>query len=171
VQVSLVDRERLVYRPCVGAFLLNADKKVWIGKRDEKLLADAHLYQKKHLWQLPQGGIDAGETPKQALTRELFEETGVKNFEIIGTHPDWLTYDLPDHLIGKALKGGFRGQSQKWFAANFLGEGTEINLNAHKSPEFTDWRWADLDELLDCVVPFKLGIYKKVVAAFRHLCL
>lgn len=165
-----VNKTALVYRPCVGIFLLNEDKKIWVGKRDGKLLSDAHLYHPKHLWQLPQGGIDEGEAPEEALKRELFEETGITQFEILATHPDWLNYDLPDHLIGKALQGNFKGQTQKWFAIKFLGNENEINLNAQTPPEFIQWRWVAINALLDFVVPFKHDTYKKVIAAFSHLC-
>lgn len=164
-----MDRSALAYRPCVGIFLLNKDKQVWIGKRDQRLLTDAHLYEKKHLWQLPQGGIDEDESPRDALTRELLEETGIQNFMVLAEHPNWLSYELPDHLIGKALKGNFRGQKQKWFAAQFLGDDKEINLHTHCEPEFTQWRWCAPQELLDLVVPFKHDIYKKVLEGFKAL--
>ena len=163
----LVDRETLAYRPCVGIFLLNAEKKIWIGKRDEKTLFDAHLYDSKHLWQLPQGGIDAGESPRHAYQRELYEETGIQQFEIIQEYPDWLYYDLPDHLIGKALGEQFRGQKQKWFAARFLGKDEDIDLTKHSPPEFTHWRWIEQEELTELAVPFKVEVYKKVLTAFR----
>ncbi len=172
-----MDKAHLTYRPCVGIFLLNGqarasahdNKKIWQGKRDAHTLVDAHLFEEKHLWQMPQGGIDEGETPQEALRRELYEETGITQFEILAQHPRWLTYDLPDHLIGKALKGGFRGQRQQWFAIKFLGEDDQINLNADTTPEFTAWRWASLDEVLDQVVPFKQEIYKEVCAHFAPL--
>lgn len=161
--------ENLIYRPCVGVFLFNEAGLVFLGQRDEKNLIDAQLYKKKHLWQLPQGGIDEGEEPKKAFARELFEETGITKFEIIAEYPSWLSYDLPNHLIGKALENKFIGQRQKWFAARFLGVDSDINLKAHSPAEFVGWRWAHIDELLELVVPFKADIYKKLTAEFKNL--
>jgi putative (di)nucleoside polyphosphate hydrolase len=154
------------YRPCVGVMLLNAEGFVWIGRRFQKQNDDGV----GHWWQMPQGGIDAGEDPAVAAMRELEEETAVRSAEIIAEAPDWYNYDLPEHLIGHSWKGKYRGQTQKWFAARFLGKDSEINLAppGHKQ-EFNQWRWAKMNEMLDLIVPFKKPVYEKVIAAFGHL--
>ena len=154
------------YRPCVGVMLLNAEGLVWIGRRFQKQNDDGV----GHWWQMPQGGIDAGEDPAVAAMRELEEETAVRSAEIIAEAPDWYNYDLPEHLIGHSWKGKYRGQTQKWFAARFLGNDSEINLAppGHKQ-EFNQWRWAKMNEMLDLIVPFKKPVYEKVIAAFGHL--
>jgi putative (di)nucleoside polyphosphate hydrolase len=145
----------LPYRPCVGIMLFNADGKVFVGKR---------LDQTVESWQMPQGGIDKGETPKQAALRELKEEVGTKKAEIIAEMEDWVTYDLPEHLIGIALHGKYRGQRQKWFALRFTGKESDIDLTSH-DPEFSSYRWVSLEELPDLIVAFKREIYKTVIAA------
>jgi putative (di)nucleoside polyphosphate hydrolase len=117
---------------------------------------------------MPQGGIDEGETPEQAVMRELKEEIGTGKAEIIRAHPDWLAYDLPPHLIGVALHGKFRGQKQKWFALRFTGKDSDIDLRTHE-PEFATWRWVSMEELPRLIVPFKRNTYKKVIAAFKDL--
>lgn len=154
------------YRPCVGVMLLNAQGLVWIGRRFQKQNDDGV----GHWWQMPQGGIDAGEEPAVAAMRELEEETAVRSAEIIAEAPDWYNYDLPEHLIGYSWKGKYRGQTQKWFAMRFTGQDSEINLAppGHKQ-EFNQWRWAKMTEMLDLIVPFKKPVYEKVIAAFRHL--
>ena len=154
------------YRPCVGVMLLNAQGLVWIGRRFQKQNDDGV----GHWWQMPQGGIDAGEEPAVAAMRELEEETAVRSAEIIAEAPDWYNYDLPEHLIGHSWKGKYRGQTQKWFAMRFTGQDSEINLAppGHKQ-EFNQWRWAKMNEMLDLIVPFKKPVYEKVIAAFRHL--
>jgi putative (di)nucleoside polyphosphate hydrolase len=146
--------------------LLNARGFVWIGRRLQKQNDDGV----GHWWQMPQGGIDKGEDPAVAALRELEEETAVRSAKIIAEAPDWYNYDLPEHLIGHSWKGKYRGQTQKWFAARFLGQDSEINLapEGHKQ-EFDQWRWAKMSEMLDLIVPFKKPVYEKVVAAFRHL--
>jgi putative (di)nucleoside polyphosphate hydrolase len=154
-----VKPEDLPYRPCVGLMLLNADGKIFAGRRIDQTVES---------WQMPQGGIDKGETPEAAAMRELKEEIGTNNCEILRTHPDWLNYDLPAHLIGVALHGKYRGQTQKWFALRFTGKDGDINLVTHE-PEFAAWRWVGAVELLGLIVPFKRAIYTKVVDAFRDL--
>jgi putative (di)nucleoside polyphosphate hydrolase len=119
---------------------------------------------------MPQGRREAGEDPGAAALRELEEETSARTAEIIAETPDWLFYDLPDHLIGKAWKGRYRGQKQKWYAVRFLGEDSEFDLApAGHKPEFDAWRWASMADLVGLVVPFKRTVYEQVVAAFRHL--
>ena len=157
----------LPYRRCVGVLLLNADGLIWIGRRIPK----AHDPVGEHVWQMPQGGIDAGEEPEQAARRELHEETGTENAEVIAATAGWLTYDLPEHLIGVALKGRYRGQCQKWFAMRFLGKDEDFCLEpegGHKQ-EFDVWRWAPLSEAPGLIVPFKRAVYEEVVRSFAPL--
>ena len=139
--------------------LLNRDGHVFVGKRIDQTIEG---------WQMPQGGIDDGETPRDAALRELEEEIGTRNAVILREHPGWLNYDLPPHLIGLSLRGRYRGQTQKWFAMRFLGRDSEINL-ATGEPEFSHWKWVPIDALPDLIVPFKRDIYMKVIAAFRDL--
>ena len=146
--------------------LLNQAGLVWIGRRFDKQNDEG----KGRWWQMPQGGIDAGEDPKRSAFRELAEETAVTSAEVIAESPGWYSYDLPKQLIGKSWKGKYRGQTQKWFALRFLGEDAEVNLapQGHKQ-EFDQWRWAPMDEVVELIVPFKRGVYERVVADFRHL--
>ncbi|MEN2978385.1 RNA pyrophosphohydrolase [Tistrella bauzanensis] len=149
----------LPYRPCVGVMLLNPAREVFVGQRIDTT-AEA--------WQMPQGGIDPGETPEVTAMRELAEEIGTNNARILAETPDWLTYDLPDELIGKVWGGRYRGQRQKWFAMEFLGGDDEINLQtAH--PEFNRWRWLPARDLPSMIVPFKRDLYRQVLTAFSHL--
>jgi putative (di)nucleoside polyphosphate hydrolase len=149
----------LPYRPAVGVMLLNRQGEVFVGKRIDQTVEG---------WQMPQGGIDEGEEPHQAVLRELKEEAGTAKAVIIAEMDDWITYDLPSHLVGIAFHGRFRGQRQKWFALRFTGEDSDINLYAHE-PEFSAWKWLSLEELPRVIVPFKRDSYAKVIAAFRHL--
>ena len=117
---------------------------------------------------MPQGGIDEKESPRGAALRELEEEIGTKNVEILREHRQWLTYDLPEKLIGLKWNGRYRGQAQKWFAMRFLGSDSEINLNMFDE-EFSEWRWVSSTELLAIVIAFKRPIYEKVFEAFDDL--
>jgi putative (di)nucleoside polyphosphate hydrolase len=159
-------KKELGYRPCVGIMLLDHSGLVWIGRRADKPNPEGD----GQWWQMPQGGIDKGEDPHDTALRELAEETSIRSATIIAEAPEWYRYDLPEQLIGKSWGGRYRGQMQKWFAARFTGEDSEINLapRGHK-PEFDQWRWARVDEIHDLVVPFKRVVYEKVTAAFRHL--
>ncbi len=152
--------ELLPYRCGVGAVLFNKDGLVFAGRR-----TGIH----SEAWQMPQGGIDEGETPEQAVMRELEEETGTNNARIITKTHDWLSYDLPDDLIGLTWGGRYRGQIQKWFALKFLGSDKEINIRAHEKPEFIEWQWLDINELLKYIVPFKLELYKDIIFEFKEL--
>ena len=156
----------LPYRPCVGIMLLNKDGKVWIGRRAMKRSVQQ---DEPGSWQMPQGGIDEGEDPLPAALRELEEETGISDVEVIGKTQDWLTYDLPKHLIGTALKGKYCGQKQKWFAMRYLGDDSAIDLAKAEDDEFDDWRWEDAAALPDLIVEFKRPVYEQVVARFAHL--
>ena len=157
----------LPMRACVGIMLLNGDGKVWIGRRKPKWSGD----HAAHIWQMPQGGIEKFEPPRMAALRELREETGVSSVEVLAEHPDWLTYELPDSLLGIALKGRYRGQRQKWFAMRFTGDDGEIDISARDGlkAEFESWRWAPIDLVPKLIVPFKRDVYENVAGAFGHL--
>jgi putative (di)nucleoside polyphosphate hydrolase len=154
----------LPYRPNVGAVLFNSDGLVLVARRADLPNAEAPAGG----WQLPQGGIDEGEDPRQAVLRELAEEIGTDRAEVIGEHDAWLTYDLPPELIGVALKGRFRGQRQRWFALRFIGEDSDIRLDLDPHPEFDAWRWVELAALPDLAVPFKRAIYQVLVESFAR---
>jgi putative (di)nucleoside polyphosphate hydrolase len=165
-----VDRGSLPYRPCVGIMVLNRDGLVWAGRRIAQ--ADSEMAGTDHLWQMPQGGIDKGEDPAEAARRELYEETGIETVSLLAEAPEWINYDLPEHLLGLALKGKFRGQTQKWFAFRFEGDESEIAINpppGGHDAEFDAWAWKPMAKLPELIVPFKRKVYEEVVAAFRHL--
>ena len=163
-----VDPAALPYRPCVGILVFNPARRIWVGQRAD---TPGDAEGRGTWWQMPQGGIDADEDPAQAALRELREETSIKTVEIVAETPDWLTYDLPPHLLGKAWGGRYRGQRQKWFAARFLGEEAEIDLGNPESPhaEFIAWRWCTAAELPAHIVPFKREVYVAVLRAFAPL--
>lgn len=165
-----IDPDSLPYRPCVGVMVLNRDGLVWAGRRIAE--DDSEMAGAKNLWQMPQGGIDAGEDPLPAARRELFEETGIRSVSLLAEAPGWIRYDLPREVLGIALKGKFRGQTQKWFAFRFEGDESEIAINpppGGHAPEFDAWAWRPMAELPELIVPFKRKVYEEVVAAFRHL--
>ena len=147
------------YRPCVGIMLINRDNLVLVAQRIDQV-AEA--------WQMPQGGVDEGESPRQAALRELKEEIGTDRAKIIAETEEWVHYDLPRDLADKVWNGRFRGQTQKWFAMRFLGNDSDINL-ATARPEFIEWKWTSLNSLIDVAVSFKRDNYAQVVAEFRHL--
>jgi len=149
----------LPYRPCVGVTLFNARAHVFVGQR---------IDSSTEAWQMPQGGMDPGEAPHETALRELEEEIGTNQGRIVGEIPDWLVYDLPDHLIGKVWKGRYRGQRQRWFAMTFEGTDADINLET-KHPEFNAWQWVELEALPDLIVPFKRDLYAKIVTEFRPI--
>ena len=157
----------LPIRACVGIMLFNREGKVWVGRRKPKWAGD----HTAHIWQMPQGGIEKYEPPRLAAFRELREETGVTSVDVIAEHPEWLTYELPDALLGVALKGRYRGQRQKWFAMRFRGEDSEIDISARDGlkAEFETWRWAPISLVPKLIVPFKRQVYEDVVGAFGHL--
>ena len=155
------------YRPNVGICLFNRKGQVWLGKRagvDPANFPGADVY----IWQMPQGGIDDDEDVIRAGLRELEEETGVVNVRLLTVSPGWLVYDFPEGYSRKKKKR-WLGQRQKWVAMLFEGKDSEINLETSDNIEFEDWRWADIDEAPQLVVPFKRGVYEEVVTSFSPL--
>lgn len=153
-----IDRSTLPYRPCVGIMLLNDRGQVFIAKRCDMAAA----------WQMPQGGIDDGETVDEAALRELKEEIGTDRAVILAHTTEKLRYDLPDHLLGKVWKGRWRGQEQVWIAARFIGVDADIDLDT-EHPEFDAWKWVDADALPSLIVPFKRPVYEAVLAEFQEV--
>jgi putative (di)nucleoside polyphosphate hydrolase len=156
------------YRPCVGIMLINRAGLVFIGRRKDKHLVE-HV-DAEHEWQMPQGGIDEGETPLDACLRELREETGVRSASVLAEASEWFAYDLPDDVARKAWRGKYRGQRQKWFALRFDGDDAEINIDApdgHKA-EFDAWRWERMERLPALIIPFKRPVYERVVMEFSR---
>ena len=148
----------LPYRPCAGIMLVNRAGQVFVGQRLDTTI---------EAWQMPQGGIDPGEDAQAAALRELGEEVGLSpdQVEVVAEAPDELFYDLPPELVGKAWKGRYRGQRQRWFLLRFTGEDHLIDI-ATPHPEFRNWRWADPTDLPALIVPFKKRLYEEVLAAF-----
>jgi putative (di)nucleoside polyphosphate hydrolase len=148
-EVIMLDREG--FRPNVGIILLNPTNKVWWGKR-----------VREHSWQFPQGGIKYGETPEQAMYRELEEETGLlpHHVKVIGRTRDWLRYEVPDHFIKREIRGHYRGQKQIWFLLRMTGRDCDVNLRASTHPEFDAWRWHEYWVPLDMVIEFKREVYQ-----------
>lgn len=154
----------LPYRPNVGVVLFSKRGDVFVARRAGTPNAEGPAGG----WQLPQGGIDDGEDPAVAVFREMAEEIGTDKAEILAEHPEWLTYDLPAHLIGVALKGKWRGQRQKWFALRFTGSDVDINLALDPDPEFDAWRWTQLADLPGLAVDFKRPIYEVLARDFAR---
>jgi putative (di)nucleoside polyphosphate hydrolase len=149
----------LPYRDGVGIMLLNSDNLVFVAKRID-MVSEA--------WQMPQGGIDPCESPLETARRELKEEIGTDKAELIGESRDWLTYDLPEHLIPKIWGGKYRGQRQKWFAMRFTGDDRDINIHT-EDPEFSEWQWVPMERLPGLIVPFKRTLYERLVEEFSAL--
>jgi putative (di)nucleoside polyphosphate hydrolase len=161
--VTLSDSELALYRPAVGIMLLNRDGNVFVGRRIDMPVGLA-------AWQMPQGGIDPGETPQQAAFRELHEEVGTANAEILGESRGWLHYDVPAEIAGGMWGGRYRGQRQKWFAMRFMGDDPEIDPAATEHPEFDAWEWVAPERLPELIVPFKRQLYLAVLAEFHQFC-
>ena len=164
----MTDKEGLPYRPCVGVMLFNGEGRVFVGRRSDRSGAPEGVGT---WWQMPQGGLDEGEDAEAAARRELVEETGIRSARFVARTREWLTYELPDELIGIAWHGRYRGQKQMWFAARFEGKESEIDLgprDGHEQ-EFDAWQWATLQELPALVVPFKRKVYLSVIEQFAAL--
>ena len=151
-----MNKKTLPLRIGVGAVLLNRNNQVFVGKRKDNPI---------NKWQMPQGGVDNKEKLVDALKRELYEETSVKSYKIIHELDRWLTYELPENLLGKIWRGKYRGQKQKWFILRFSGEESEINVNT-KKPEFLEWKWVDIESLPDIIVDFK-KVYEELLIEIR----
>jgi len=158
------------YRPNVGIALFNADGFVLIGRRFRDDGPEIVLPGLE--WQMPQGGVDPAEDTWTAAKRELYEETSVRSVEKLGEVSDWLIYDIPRTVAGRAWKGRYRGQRQKWFAIRFTGKDNEINVaspgGGHKA-EFVSWRWEPMKNLTQLIIPFKRPVYERVVKEFASL--
>ena len=151
------------YRPGVGVMLLNPDGFVFVGHR---IRMPPHMSK----WQMPQGGIDTGETPRQAALRELREEIGTGRADILAESRDWLYHDVPDEIAHGIMGGRFRGNRQKWFAMRLTGSDADINLAA-EHPEFDAWKWVKPEQLPELVVPFMRRLYLDILAEFREFWL
>ena len=145
------------YRPCVGIFLINDIKQVFGGRR---------IDSRAEAWQMPQGGIDPGETAVDACMREMVEEIGTSSAELLCEHNKWLYYDIPLPLADELWHGQYKCQKQKWMALRFTGSDADININT-ENPEFCEWRWLAPAELIELAVPFKRGVYHDVLNAFK----
>ena len=148
------------YRKCVGMMILNGNKEILVGRR---------LDHPSGYWQMPQGGIDDDENPKEAVWREMLEEIGTNKAELIKISNQWINYDIPPETL-KTLPWGHQyiGQTQKWFAFDFLGKDSDINVGTD-SPEFSEWKWSRMNSIVDSIVPFKRDVYSKILEEFKYL--
>ena len=153
------EKSHLPYRLGVGLVIFQSDKEIFTGRRLDNTSA----------WQMPQGGMDENEVPLETAYREMFEETGISKDKValVGITKKWYRYDLPSEIQSRFWGGKYRGQSQKWFLFKFIGEDTDINIST-KMPEFCEWRWSSIDDLIEKIVPFKMELYKKVLEEFKH---
>ena len=149
----------LPLRSGVGIVLLNKQNKVFVAKR---------IDNPKNFWQMPQGGVDEGENYFEAALRELKEETSIENVSLLKELDGYISYELPDYLLGIIWKGKYKGQNQKWYIMRFNGNDNEINIKT-KKPEFFEWKWIDIKDLTNVVVHFKLEVYKKIQEELRKL--
>jgi len=154
-----IDTSELPFRQGVGMMIVDKNDRIFVGKR---------IDSKVNGWQMPQGGIDLGETPSSAALREMKEEIGSGEGEIIAESKKWYSYRVPNFLIPKLWNGKYCGQRQKWFLIRFTGNDSDININT-ENPEFDQWKWVDLDKLLIDIIPFKLKLYRQVIEEFRSL--
>lgn len=154
--MTKIDRTHLKYRPCVGIALFNHFDYVFVGERIDT--PDA--------WQMPQGGVDVGETIEDAAMREFTEELGTDKAEIIKIAEQTVKYDLPDELISKLWNSQYRGQEQHWVAMRFTGKDSDIDINRFDPPEFQNWKWVEIEKTLDMIVPFKRDVYEHVIKIF-----
>ena len=147
-----MNKQKLPMRNGVGVIVLNKENKIFVGKRKDNPV---------NKWQMPQGGVDKGEDYLTAMKRELFEETSIKNIEVLKELEGFFEYELPKNLVGIIWKGKFRGQRQKWYIAKFIGDEKEINLNTSYA-EFVEWKWVSPDDLPNVIVDFKKSMYIKL---------
>jgi putative (di)nucleoside polyphosphate hydrolase len=147
------------YRLGVGIMLLNSRGNIFVGQRTDV---------NEEAWQMPQGGIEEGETPREAALRELREELGTSKAEIIAETKTWFRYELPADLLEGSRHGQWRGQQQKWFLMLFRGQESDINV-ATEAPEFSQWQWVTTDRLIELIVPFKRQLYLRVLQEFADL--
>ena len=152
-----LEYQRRPYRPCVGIMLINSNNQIFAGQR-----IDNHL----EAWQMPQGGIDEGESVETACFREMKEEIGTDKASIIAIHPDWLNYDIPEILADKLWDRKYRGQTQKWVALKFTGTDSDINIKT-QIPEFSKWKWISPQQLASLAAPFKREVYENVLNVFK----
>lgn len=150
---------KLPFRLGVGMMIINNKNKVFLGRRKDSKIAT---------WQMPQGGMNIGETPSKAAFREMEEEIGSKKGIIIAETKNWYSYEIPKFMISKLWNGSYRGQKQKWFLIKFEGSDEDININTSE-PEFCEWRWVDVSELPNIIVPFKRKLYEEVIKEFGAL--
>ena len=150
-------QNELPLRLGVGIIVLNKENKVFVGKRKDNPI---------NKWQMPQGGVDRGESLVNAMKRELKEETSIRSIEILKELEGWTEYELPDYLLGKIWRGKYRGQKQKWFIVRFLGRDEEINLKT-THPEFIEWQWLDIENLPSVIVHFKKKVYEKLLPVIK----
>lgn len=156
---TAINRDGLLYRPCVGIALFNDAGQVFVGERIDTPGA----------WQMPQGGVDPGESVEETALRELKEEVGTNQAEIITISKRTVRYELPDDMIRRLWDGTYRGQEQTWIAARFTGKDQDIDINSFDPPEFTDWKWVELQDTLNLIVPFKREIYVEVIDMFKDI--
>ena len=152
-----MNMQKLPMRNGVGVIVLNNENKVFVGKRKDNPVDS---------WQMPQGGVDIGESYLSAMRRELYEETSIKSIEILREVDGFFEYELPKNLVGIIWKGRFRGQKQKWFITRFVGNENEINLQT-KNPEFIEWKWIIPDELPKTIVDFKKKMYVELLEILK----
>ena len=154
----MTNKEDLPYRKGIGLMILNKNLEVFVGMR---------IDSKQEAWQMPQGGVDDGEELRDAALREMEEETGSRNAEILAETINWYSYDLPDYLVPKLWDGKYRGQQQKWYLLQFLGIDDEFNISSSHNAEFMQWRWSKIEDLPNIIISFKRDLYISVIEEFR----
>jgi|TARA_B100001057_G_C22356590_1_gene759197 putative (di)nucleoside polyphosphate hydrolase len=154
-----MNNKTLPMRNGIGVIILNKNNQVFVAKRKDNPV---------DRWQMPQGGVNSGESYLSAMKRELFEETSIKSIKLLKEIDGFFEYELPDNLIGVIWKGKFKGQKQKWFIVKFIGNEKEINLKT-KYPEFIEWKWIMPDELPNLIVDFKKNLYLSLLVKLKEL--